>query len=328
MRLSQPDMVKTVTQIRVLEVGVFSPERSAGNILTTCVMQGSSVLFPPEILVPQQKFASFLLGQLNERLCANETQLTLIQGLVVSIQQWAIDCTDPEVSFIKSGSIRSLCNLLRQLSSFKTFAQLKDDTREDSVDILNMVYKVAMAYNDLTQAAAEAIDHRLLLTLVRHRRIFLTGKIPKHWYCDERRTQLKLSASRILIPPDPKIPRYFLICGKVSCLRWSITPYDAIIGNPTDSEIGHSDKSFRACSGCGETYYLLLKTCKTKSNSDPLPLAIFHRSDYLFLRQMLFEMQRPPMFKYNQKREEMNETIEKARVPWINITLLPSTFNV
>ncbi|KAJ7584228.1 hypothetical protein C8J56DRAFT_1167026 [Mycena floridula] len=168
--VSEPSMVAILCQIWVLEVGLIVSTKSTMTVLASVAMnEPDSVAFPEGVLGSKEELASFLLDQIDDR--CGKLQLNLIQNLIVLLQEWSLQ----DICFVQAGSIQSVCNVLRRLSSSKTFPQLYNDPVNAS--ILPLIYQYSLHYLTFCievggpQAAAKAIDHRLVLSLVRSREI-------------------------------------------------------------------------------------------------------------------------------------------------------------
>ncbi|KAJ7589124.1 hypothetical protein C8J56DRAFT_1075536 [Mycena floridula] len=174
--LSQLGILSVIAQIWMLEVEVVDSNKSASTILISSLMNHpEDIPFPQGMCGLEQKFASFMLDQLHTQLRAKQPQLALINSIIILIHAWSSHENDPYEVFIQARSIPSICNLLRQMSSSTAFRRRINIS---DADLIPMVFQGALGYLyfciQMTGpwAALEAIDHRLVLSLVRCREIF------------------------------------------------------------------------------------------------------------------------------------------------------------
>ncbi|KAJ7589171.1 hypothetical protein C8J56DRAFT_1075577 [Mycena floridula] len=295
-KISEPGMVTILTQIWMLEVEVASSSQSASMILGYAAMnQPSNVSFPDmePLLVSEEEFVSFVLNQLDER--TDKLQLALLQFLVVLLKHWSLsDPDDVGMRFTEAGSIQAVCNILRRLSSPKTFARLQNDP--GSPIILPHIFQYSTIYLFFCiemggpRAAVKAIDHRLILSLVRSRD-FLQAE-DRDGMMDTDFTDLFRTMERCLVYPEvlqraaksvrtvrrlnldsPRSdetntsPVFVEIWSSFTSVVEGRTEYKRewdrglLCHNPSHHEVGSLSNRFCVCSRCFETYYCS-RTCQ------------------------------------------------------------------
>ncbi|KAJ7589144.1 hypothetical protein C8J56DRAFT_1164060 [Mycena floridula] len=293
--LSHPRILTALVKIWMLEVDfeVIGPNKSASTVIAAAILNDpDNVPFPQGMRGSEQKFASFLLNQLDDGVGAENLEMILIRGVVMVMHAWSYHENDPYLSFIEAGSIRSICNLLHRLSSSRDFSwRLNSD--QHNTGLIYMVYQAAMRYLSFCinvtghQAILEAIDHRLVLSLVRCREIlhddrleFLTTYTELFHRIESclvypkvlrragksisaiRRRQLDITHSG---EPQPS-PVFQDLWGSFmssyedrSAYKTkrdlTLRPESSRCHNPSHNKIGSHGHRFRVCSGCYRTYY-------------------------------------------------------------------------